>query len=92
MAWTNPKNAKGPSIKDASIGIGATPAKLPAVDHIRPTKMESATPRDSGGMADGSSGGNFDMSTMLKVGLNCGENATGAGEDAAKDATSEYGK
>ncbi len=90
MAWTNPKNAKGPSIKDASVGIGNTPAKLPAVDRVRPTTMPDTTPRDSGGMADGSSGGNFDMSAMLKVGTNCGANATGTGEDAAKDATAEY--
>ncbi len=66
MGWVHPKEATGLGAKEAamSAGAGNITAEPPALGDVpNPKPSVSAedypTPRDSGGMADGMTGGNF---------------------------------
>lgn len=66
VGWVHPKDATGPNAKEATLQAGAgnvtaEPPDLVQIDNPRPTVNEAdyAAPRDSGQMADGSTGGNY---------------------------------
>jgi hypothetical protein len=80
MGWVHPKEATGPGIKETALGAGAgnVTAEPPAlVDHPSPKPSVSAedypTPRDSGGMADGETGGNHMEHTIPDLNVKPGE-------------------
>lgn len=80
QGWVHPKEATGPGAKEATLeaGAGNVTAEPPALQEIanpRPTvnAEDYPTPRDSGGMADGETGGNFDEGTIPNLQVKPGE-------------------
>jgi hypothetical protein len=68
VGWVHPREATGPGVKEAvqMAGAGNITAEPPAAEdypNARPTiaAEDYPTPRDSGGMADGTTGGNFKL-------------------------------
>jgi len=68
VGWVHPKEATGPNAKQATLeaGAGNIEAEPPALQEVanpRPTVDGEAypTPRDSGTMADGQTGGNYEQ-------------------------------
>jgi len=64
------------------------PETVPVVLHVRPITMQSATPRDGGGMSTGTTSGNFDLAAMTGLPNNAG--ATGTA-DVAADVAETFG-
>ena len=83
-------------LRDSSIQVGGTPAPLNkyTTNHGRQSKMPpmAPTPRDSGGMSDGQTGGNFDPKGMAAVPNGPGAAGTTPGADAAQAAFEENGQ
>lgn len=80
LGWVHPKDATGPGAKEATLGAGAgnVTAEPPALDEVanpRPTVAEGEypTPRDSGGMADGETGGNYAQGKIPDLQVQPGE-------------------
>jgi len=68
VGWVHPKEATGPNAKEAALEAGAgnitaEPPDLQEVANPRPTVTQAdyPTPRDSGQMADGQTGGNYEQ-------------------------------
>jgi hypothetical protein len=80
------------SLKDASLtAAGSTtppPASKYTIDHGRTSKMPAvaATPKDNGGLSDGTTGGNFNATPMGKVTINATPTGTQSGSEAAQAA------
>jgi hypothetical protein len=76
-------------LKSSSTGIGAMPGSLPNVPHARPAppKIDN-TPRDSGGMADGKTSGNFSLDGMTALPNNAGASGTA---DVADQVAEQFG-
>ena len=76
-------------LRDVSMNVGGTPAPLSkySTSHgahgpgVAPTQV----PRDSGQMADGSTGGNFSLESMTKLPNNSGAKGTQETADAMSD-------
>ena len=68
-------------LKDSSVNIGSMPESLPSIPRVRPSTMQTATPRDSGGMSVGVTSGNFNLDGMTSLPNNAG--ATGTADVAA---------
>jgi len=71
VGWVHPKDAPGISAKEAALDAGAgnvtaEPPELVEIANPRPSvaSADYPTPRDSGAMADGTTGGNF---TSVKI-------------------------
>lgn len=67
VGWVHPKEATGMSAKEAALEAGAgnvtaEPPALAEYENPRPSVAaeDYPTPRDSGGMADGITGGNYE--------------------------------
>jgi hypothetical protein len=80
VGWVHPKEAQGPDAKEAcnEAGAGNIMAEPPALVEIpnpRPTvtSEEYPTPRDSGLMADGTTGGNYDQGKIPDLQVQPGE-------------------
>lgn len=80
VGWVHPKEATGMGAKEAALeaGAGNVSAEPPAaVDHPNPkptiASEDYPTPRDSGGMADGETGGNFDEGEIPDLQVKPGE-------------------
>ena len=66
VGWVHPKEVAGPNAKQATLEAGAgnitaEPPELEEIPNPRPSVAgaEYETPRDSGQMADGKTGGNY---------------------------------
>lgn len=80
VGWVHPKDATGPTAKEAALeaGAGNITAEPPALDEVpnpRPTAAQEdyPTPRDSGEMADGETGGNYDQGKIPDLQVQPGE-------------------
>jgi hypothetical protein len=80
VGWVHPREATGPNVKEAALGAGAgnITAEPPAAEDYpidRPTiaAEDYPTPRDSEGMADGTTGGNFQMAKIPDLQVQPGE-------------------
>jgi len=74
VGWVHPKDAPGMGAKEATLeaGAGNVTAEPPAgrdYPNPRPSvdAAEYPTPRDSGGMADGETGGNYEQPKALNA-------------------------
>ena len=80
VGWVHPKKAAGLSAKEAALeaGAGNITAEPPASEEVnnpRPSidPAEYPTPRDSGGMADGETGGNYEQGKIPDLQVHPGE-------------------
>jgi len=80
VGWVHPKDATGPGAKEAALeaGAGNISAEPPALDEVanpRPTVAaeDYPTPRDSGQMADGETGGNYEQGKIPDLQVQPGE-------------------
>jgi hypothetical protein len=80
VGWVHPKDAVGMNSKEAALeaGVGnetAEPLPLANYENPRPsvTPEDYPTPRDSGQMADGETGGNYDEGKIPDLQVKPGE-------------------
>lgn len=80
VGWVHPKEATGMSAKEAAQEAGAgnvtnEPPALMEIANPRPSVSaeDYPTPRDSGGMADGETGGNFNEHKIPDLQVKPGE-------------------
>ena len=80
VGWVHPKEAAGPGAKEAALeaGAGNVSAEPPALEEVnnpRPSvdPADYPTPRDSGGMADGETGGNYNEGKIPDLQVKPGE-------------------
>lgn len=80
VGWVHPKDATGPNAKEAALeaGAGNIEAEPPALEEVanpRPTVAQEdyPTPRDSGEMADGETGGNYEQGKIPDLQVQPGE-------------------
>jgi hypothetical protein len=80
VGYVSPKEATGPNAKEACLeaGAGNVTAEPPAGQDFanpRPTiaSEDYPTPRDSGGMADGETGGNYEEGKIPDLQVKPGE-------------------
>jgi hypothetical protein len=80
VGWVHPKEATGPGAKEATLeaGAGNITAEPPALDEVanpRPSvaSEDYPTPRDSGQMADGETGGNYEQGKIPDLQVQPGE-------------------